>query len=297
MVDTFPSFRWIDDRGTVYNLSNPPTVEVVDYQGIGMPPTSMNTTPSALFGSTVNLARFDSHPIVTVIKLQDENYNANQIILDSLRQALYPIGPNGPRTGEIEITRPNGRVTRIPAICESGLQQSDGWYHGPSNWVFAAIFRALRPTWRAVNYIQPIEESPLQLSGGIQWPLEWPITVSASRIQHRQSVPNIGDAVATIVEFTLIAGDQGLSNPTIVHDDSGRYAALTQSFTSGQKILFYNLTPDDIGVQAGNNDLAQFLDTASRAIPLYIGENNITVHCASGNGTVQMRYLPEYNGG
>ena len=163
--------------------------------------------------------------------------------------------------------------------------------------VFAAIFRALRPTWRAVNYVQPIEESPLELSGGIQWPLQWPITVSASRIQHRQAVPNIGDAVATIVEFTLIAGDQGLTNPTIVHDDSGRYASLTQSFTSGQKVLFYNLTPDDIGVQAGNNDLAQFLDTASRAIPLYIGENNLTIHCESGNGTVQMRYLPEYNGG
>ena len=295
--DQFATWRWIDDQNRAHDLSNPPSIEVVDYEGIGMPPTSLNTTPSALYGSTVNLSRFDSHPIVAVVKLQERDFNQNQIALDLLRQALYPIGPNGPRIGTLEITRTDGRVSEVSCICESGLQQTGNWYRGPANWTFAVIFRALHPTWRSTTYTQGIEESPLELSGGIQWPLEWPITVSASRIQHRQAVPNIGDAVATIVEFTLIAGDQGLTNPTITHDDSGRYASLNQSFTAGQKVLFYNLTPDDIGVQVGNNDLAQFLDTASRAIPLYIGENNLTIHCESGNGTVQMRYRPEYNGG
>ena len=297
MANEFSRWRWIADDDVEFDLSNEPEVEVIDFHNIGMPAATINTTPSALSGANVNLARFNSHRIPLVIKLQGDDYEANEEVLDSLREALYPIGPKGPRLGQLQLERASGRISRIPVISESGLEQAGDWYRGPHNWVFSAIFLALRPTWRAIDYVAGIPETDFALGGGIQWPLEWPFTVLPTRIEVKNAVTNAGDAIGIVVEFTLIASEEGILNPTIVHEESGRFASVTRQFANGQKILFYNITPDDIGVITGNSDLAPFLDTSSRGLPMYLGTNTYTVWCERGSGTVQMRYLPEYNGG
>ena len=72
---------------------------------------------------------------------------------------------------------------------------------------------------------------------------------------------------------------------------------MNRQFAQNQKVLFYNISPDDIGVIAGNSNLAPYLHTASRGMPIFLGANTFTVYCEVGGGTVQMRYLAEYNGG
>ena len=213
MPDDFGTWKWISEDGVEYNLSDEPDIEVIDYANIGMPPATINTTPSALSGANVNLSRINAHRIPLVLKFQGDNFVANQEKLDDLRKTLFPIGPNGPRTGYIEHTRGTGRVSRIPVISESGLQQAGEWYKGPANWVFSAIFLALRPTWRAIDYSFGIDETDLALAGGLQWPAEWPLSFPPTRIQVSAEIDNVGDAIATKVEFTLIPNEIGIKKP------------------------------------------------------------------------------------
>ena len=298
MADDFPEFVWRSARGQTFNFSNPPLVDVIDYTNIGLPNTTLEIAHAPLSGGSITHARLNAQQIVLVLSLTGSSFAQNNATLDAIREATMPLGPDGPQVGTLVVTRQTtNRVTEMPAILAGGVSQSGEWYEAPTNWKIPIAFQALEPTWRSPQYDVGIPTTPFGHYAGLSFPATWPIQFAPSTLGLTHKVLNMGDAISKDVEFLFTVGSSGLTNPSVTHEESGRFIKITRTIPSGATLTFTNRTSESPTAYSGIVNLEEHLDTSSRGLPLWTGINTFRIDSDQGEGTtVFMRYVARYNG-